>query len=121
MNESDDKREPVGEFLVGIPGTIVRLLGKLPQEKKTGVRWIQNQLRAFLVGSRATEARDQCSGDDEVLAKLEQLLKEGKSASQRGWAAAFISKFMDPKRAAVTLSPNPPMDRDGRREDSGRG
>ena len=103
MNESDDKREPVGEFLVGIPGTIVRLLGKLPQEKKTGVRWIQNQLRAFLVGSRATEARDQCSGDDEVLAKLEQLLKEGESASQRGWAAAFISKFMDPKKAAVTL------------------
>jgi hypothetical protein len=89
----------------GVRDTIVRLLGQLASdmERKTGVRWTQNELRAFLTGSRAEEAQRICFGHKELLARLKEFLTAGEYASQRAWAAGFISRFEEPEVAVRML------------------
>ncbi|MDH4135817.1 MAG: HEAT repeat domain-containing protein [Anaerolineae bacterium] len=89
----------------GVRDTIVRLLGQLESdmERGAGVRWTQNELRAFLTGSRAEEAERLCSGNKELLDSLKGFLTSGSWASQRAWAAGFISRFEEPEVAVKVL------------------
>jgi HEAT repeat protein len=89
----------------GVRDTIVRLLGQLgsDMDRGAGVRWTQNELRAFLTGSRAEEAERLCSGNKELLDSLKEFLTSGSWASQRAWAAGFISRFEEPEVAVKVL------------------
>lgn len=89
----------------GVRDTITRLLGQLESdmERGTGVRWTQNEMRAFLSGSRADEAKRICSGNKELSGSLREFLTAGKYASQRAWAAGFVSRFEEPEMAVKML------------------
>jgi HEAT repeat protein len=71
--------------------------------RETGIRWTQNELRAFMTGSRAEEAKRICHGDKDLLDKLKEFLTSGGWASQRAWAAGFVSLFEEPEVAVKVL------------------
>jgi hypothetical protein len=101
MNKSKDN-EDLSSF-TGICGTIIRAINELKDKSETGVRWTQNELRPFLWGSRAKQAREECPKNKLFMEKLVFFLEKGKCSSQRAWASAFISKFMNPKEAVKLL------------------
>lgn len=96
-SNSDELRKAIS-----ICGTIYRSFNELKDKRETGIRRTQNKLRPFLNGSRAIEAREKCPKDKTLMKELEHFLKNGCS-SQRAWAAAFISKFMEPNEAIKLL------------------